>query len=175
MRIIDINDINIFPNEGLGIKGTRGAEYLILKPGSVFTEIRKLTIRTGDIDRILTLLGDAVIADWFNQGVKTTDTPTFLGIILAGGASFKYVESVMVGNETFSTVTGNVFYKDGGAADRTFNPLGVFLPGFFVYLHNQGLTNKITFDSAVLNQDVFPGESAVFFYSGALWRLFIIA
>jgi len=175
MRIVDINDITIFPNVGLGVKGPRGAEYLILKPGSALTENRILTLRTGDIDRIVTLLGNPTLSDWFNQGVKTTDTPTFLGIILAGGSSFKYVESVMVGNETFSTVTGNVFYKDGGAADRTFNPAGVFLPGFFVFLHNQGLTKKITFDSTVLNQDVFPGESAVFFYSGAIWRLFTIA
>jgi len=114
-----------------------------------------------------------------NQDVSTAGSPSFAGITLtgpiAGGIAFDFTDAgPMVGNETFVQADGNVFYKDGGAADRTFNPNAAFQTGTIIFLNNYGATNKITFDSGVLAQDVLPGESAIFFYTGAIWRLFIL-
>jgi len=38
---------------------------------------RTFTLSLGDADRTLTMTGNPTLADWFNQSVKTTSSPTF--------------------------------------------------------------------------------------------------
>jgi len=64
-------------NTGLHILDTDSSHDLIIKPGSDLTADKTLTITTGDSDRTITLSGNPTLADWFNQAVKTTSSPTF--------------------------------------------------------------------------------------------------
>jgi hypothetical protein len=52
--------------------------------GSDLSANRDLTWVTGDSDRQATLQGDPILDDWFDQGVKTSDAPTFAGLTLTG-------------------------------------------------------------------------------------------
>ena len=69
-----------FTNTGLRLLDTDASHNLNLKPGSNLTANRILTITTGDADRTITLTGNPTLADWFDQAVKTTSSPTFVGV-----------------------------------------------------------------------------------------------
>lgn len=51
-----------------------------IKGDEILTAHRTLTIKVNNADRILTVSGNATIADWFDQAVKTTSQPSFTGI-----------------------------------------------------------------------------------------------
>lgn len=53
------------------------ARTLHIIDSSTFTINRTLNFITGDADRAITLSGDPTLADWFNQSVKSTASPTF--------------------------------------------------------------------------------------------------
>jgi hypothetical protein len=74
-----------FTNTGLRLLDTDASHNLNLKPGSNLTANRILTITTGDADRTITFSGNPTLADWFDQAVKTTSTPTFVGVNLSSG------------------------------------------------------------------------------------------
>ena len=67
------------PNEGLHLLDTNASHDLIIKPGSDLTADRILTITTGDAARAITLSGNPILADWFDQNVKSGQSPTFDG------------------------------------------------------------------------------------------------
>jgi hypothetical protein len=50
---------------------------LLVVAGSNLTAHRTLTVTSGDSDRTVTLTGNPTLADWFDQSVKTTASPTF--------------------------------------------------------------------------------------------------
>ncbi len=52
--------------------------------GSNLTLNRDLTWLTGDADRQVTLQGDPILNDWFDQDVKTSASPTLAGLTLTG-------------------------------------------------------------------------------------------
>ena len=64
-------------NEGLHILDTNASHDLIIKPGSDLTADRILTLVTGNTARTITLNGNPTLNDWFDQGVKQADSPTF--------------------------------------------------------------------------------------------------
>lgn len=72
------------PNEGLHILDTGGDHDLIIKPGTNLGADRILTLTTGDAARTITLSGNPTLDDWFDQGVKQADSPTFVNITDAG-------------------------------------------------------------------------------------------
>jgi len=74
-------------NEGLHLLDTDASHDLIIKPGSDLTADRILTLITGDSARTITLTGNPTLADWFDQAVKTTSSPTFAGLTKVGDAS----------------------------------------------------------------------------------------
>ena len=54
---------------------------------------RTFTITTGDADRNLTLSGDPTLDDWFDQSVKTTDSPVFAGATLSNAGGLHLLDS----------------------------------------------------------------------------------
>jgi hypothetical protein len=64
-------------NTGLHLLDTNASHDLVIAPGSDLTADRQLTLTTGDAARTITLSGNPTLADWFDQSVKTTGTPTF--------------------------------------------------------------------------------------------------
>jgi len=74
-------------NTGLHILDTNASHDLIIVPGSDLTADRNLTLTTGDAARTITLSGDPTLDDWFDQGVKTTSSPSFAGLPIVGGAT----------------------------------------------------------------------------------------
>jgi len=72
------------PNEGLHILDTNVSHDLIIKPGSDLTADRILTLTTGDAARAITLQGDPTLDDWFDQSVKSGDSPIFDGTNFTG-------------------------------------------------------------------------------------------
>lgn len=73
-----------FANTGLRIYDTDSSHDLNIKPGSNITANRVLTITTGDSDRTITLDGNPTLNDWFDQGLKQADSPTFNNISVTG-------------------------------------------------------------------------------------------
>lgn len=71
-------------NTGLKVLDTNASQYLIIKPGSDLSADRTLTLTTGDADRTITLSGNPTLADWFDQSVKTTDSPTYATVKCTG-------------------------------------------------------------------------------------------
>jgi hypothetical protein len=61
----------------LGLRSTGAAFDLTLASSEVLTAGRTLSVVMGDAARTLTLSGNPTLADWFDQSVKTTATPTF--------------------------------------------------------------------------------------------------
>lgn len=85
-----------FVNDGCGILDTDATHTLSIVPGSNLTANRTLTISTGDASRTITLNGNTTLNDWFDQSVKQSATPTFVGANLASGTT------------TLGPVAGNV-------------------------------------------------------------------
>lgn len=67
----------IFANTALAIYGTANTYYTQLKLNEAPTANRTLNLVLGDADRTITLSGNPTLADWFDQAVKTTSSPTF--------------------------------------------------------------------------------------------------
>jgi len=88
-----------------------------------------------------------------------------------GGVLSTLTKSTMTGDETFTRADSNIFIKDPGGADRTFNPSGTFEAGHIVWLLNiADAAEKITFDSSGLAYDVLQGAGCAFIYDGSSWR-----
>lgn len=68
-------------NTGLHILDTNASHDLIIAAGSDLTADRTLTLSTGDTARTITLSGNPTLADWFDQAVKSTSSPTFVSIL----------------------------------------------------------------------------------------------
>lgn len=87
-----------FPNSGLHILDTNATHDLILSPGSNITADRTLTVVTGDLDRSLTLSGDADIS-----GSNTGDQNVFATIAVSGQSNV-VADSA---NDTLTLVAGS--------------------------------------------------------------------
>ena len=72
-----------FANTGLRLYDTGGDHSLNVKVNEKLTADRVLNLVTGDSDRTITLSGNPTLGDWFNQSVKTTASPTFVGLNLS--------------------------------------------------------------------------------------------
>lgn len=82
MRITAAGLVNIVTDAGLGIVDTNGSHYLRLDCGSDLTADRVLSFVPGNAARTITINGNPTLDDWFNQGVKTTHSPTFAALTL---------------------------------------------------------------------------------------------
>lgn len=93
----------VFPPTGLRVDDTDASHQLTIKEGSNLTAAHTFTLETGDADRTLTMSGNATIADWFDQSVKSSSSPTFVDIAIssAGANSLAYLN----GSKSLSSVT----------------------------------------------------------------------
>ena len=113
-----LDDVTLLNNTGLKVLDTNSSDYLTIKPGSNLTGDRVFTLTTGDSDRTLTLSGDPTLGDWFDQDVKTTGSPTFVGVTV-GNTGLHILDlddsnylaikagSDLTSNRTFTLTTGN--------------------------------------------------------------------
>lgn len=95
-----------FPNAGLHILDTNGTHDLIISPGSNLTADRTLTISTGDVNRALTLSGDATIS-----GTNTGDQTITLTGDVTGSGTGSFAATIGANTVTFAkmqTVSTNV-------------------------------------------------------------------
>lgn len=104
------------PNSGLHILDTNASHDLIITPGSDLSVDRILTLVTGDAARTITLSGNPTLADWFDQAVKTTSSPTFANptfttIELGAAATDTTLARSSAGD---MTIEGNLVYRAGG-------------------------------------------------------------
>ena len=81
-----------------------------------------LTFNLGTASRTITLSGNPTLADWFDQDVKTTASPQFVGLTLTGDLSVQ--GNTTIGNATTDTVR---FNAGGNAAAPTTNLIGVIV------------------------------------------------
>lgn len=92
-------------NTGLHLLDTDGSHDLIIAPGSNLTLDRTLTLTLGDVDRTLTMTGNATL----NQDVSTAGSPAFKALDLTtsglSGASYVPIANVSV-SESYSSGTG---------------------------------------------------------------------
>lgn len=63
----------------LKLNDSDDTHQLTLAVTSNLTAARTLSLVPGDADRTVTLTGNPTLADWFDQAVKTTSTPSFAG------------------------------------------------------------------------------------------------
>ena len=91
----------------IGLVDTNASHYLQLASGSDLTEDRILSFVTGDAARTVTLSGNPTLADWFDQSVKTTATPTFANMVITGTGIYK--------NTSDGSDTGVLSVGGGGA------------------------------------------------------------
>lgn len=75
---------NFVTDSGVGIVDTDASHYMRLDCGSNLTADRVLSVVPGDAARTVTLTGNPTLADWFDQSVKTTASPTFVTAFLSG-------------------------------------------------------------------------------------------
>ena len=61
----------------VGVADSNASHFMRIAEGSDLSTDRVLTFTTGDADRTVTLTGNPTLADWFDQSVKTTATPSF--------------------------------------------------------------------------------------------------
>jgi len=80
-----------------------------------------LNLRVSGDSRTLTLTGNPTLADWFDQGVKATSSPTFMGLTLSGltAGRIPYVSTAGLLTDTANllyTAASNKFelYGEGG-------------------------------------------------------------
>ncbi len=74
----------VFGNTSLKILDTDASHVLTLAPGSDLTDDRQLTIATGDASRTITVSGNPMLNDWFDQSVKAAASPAFAGATVNG-------------------------------------------------------------------------------------------
>jgi hypothetical protein len=74
-----------FTNTGLKVLDTNASHALSIVPGSDITAARTFTLVTGDANRSLTINGDTVIDNWFDQSVKVAASPTFVNVTASSG------------------------------------------------------------------------------------------
>ena len=74
-----------------------GDSFMSILSGEDLTTDESLTIILSDDSRTMTLSGNPTMGDWFDQGVKTTDLPTFPGVNGATDFEFKIGDTVEFG------------------------------------------------------------------------------
>ncbi|HEX5430139.1 MAG TPA: hypothetical protein VFX17_03645, partial [Patescibacteria group bacterium] len=102
-----------FANAALKVADTDASNTLAIVPGSDLTLDRTLTVITGDASRTITLNGNPTLNDWFDQSVKSSDSPTFTDATLsslAGGGT----QCLEVDNTGTVHVTGSTCGTGGG-------------------------------------------------------------
>lgn len=73
------------PSTQLRIKSSGSSNSLTFGTSEALTADRALMWSMGDAARTITLSGSPTLGDWFNQSMKTTASPTFVGVTTGAG------------------------------------------------------------------------------------------
>ena len=84
VAIIDLESGYIQNIDFLKFLDTDESHSITFSMGSDISADRTFSLVTGDANRVLTLQGDPTLNDWFDQGVKQADSPTFGGLRIDG-------------------------------------------------------------------------------------------
>ena len=133
-------------NTGLHLLDTNASHDLIIAPGSDITAVRILSLVTGDAARIITLLGNPTLDDWFDQAVKVASSPTFAGLTTTAGRIVNTTRLINTDSPYAVLSTDHVIFCDTDAGAITANlPAGV--EGTHYKLINCGASgNDLTVD-----------------------------
>lgn len=172
---------------GLAIRDTSAAFDVTLAATSstTLTAGRTLTIDMVNAARTIKFTGNPTLADWFDQSVKTTASPTFAGGTVTGGINLA-TTSGNVGIGT--TAPGEILQLGGttniGSARRTLSlgAGGFGVPGawltasngdkFILYDNASDYTGKIGIDDSgsiwiqSLNKSAVATNGSIKFYTG---------
>lgn len=128
-----------FSADVLAVNDSNDSHLLSIACTSDLTANRTLSLAVQDGDATITLLGNPTLADWFNQGVKTTDSPDFESVSITTTLAVGSVASVQALRVTNATsfigwqsgtllgtggVDGNLVLYDSGTTDFGLLQLG---------------------------------------------------
>lgn len=108
----------LFNSIGILDAGTSYKLEFLSDSTTSFTANRTLTYDLDNASRILKITGNPTIADWFNQSVKTTASPSFTGLTIGTLAGvLKATAGVVSGSATTTDLTEgtNLYYTDARA------------------------------------------------------------
>jgi len=91
--IVTISGVLNLINEGLHIIDTNATHDLIIKAGSNLTADRILSFITGDVARTITLTGNPLLNDWFDQSVKQVASPSFAGVYIKNSGEIRFYDN----------------------------------------------------------------------------------
>ncbi len=106
-------------NSGIRITDVSTSYYMAIAAGDTLTAARTVTLITGDLDRTITLTGNPVLDDWFDQDVRTGADTQFnsvvagnVGGLRVGDVSTSFymlitTSSTYTANRTLTLVTGD--------------------------------------------------------------------
>jgi hypothetical protein len=170
---------------------TDASHNLTLAAGSNLTANRTLTLTTGDASRTITINGNTVLNDWFDQAVKTTSAPSFAGVTLNGKIDHKGEFAVTDSGQVFTLAAGLNHDKTlnagvtsistvAGAGGSTLTGMTGGYTGRIVIILNVGSGETMTvagenagsiaanrFGAGVV---LLSGEAAMFMYNSTRWR-----
>ena len=116
-------------NTALRLLDTVGDHYLNVVMNENLTANRVLNLDTGDSDRTITLSGNPTLGDWFNQSVKTTASPTFVGLNLSSTQLIDLTADVVgqrIQASAGHTVALQTWETSGGVVMSSVSQLGYF-------------------------------------------------
>lgn len=99
------------------LKDTGGDHYINLKCTENLSTNRGLNFIVGNDSRTVTFSGNPTLADWFNQSVKTTATPSFPHLNLTNAASKLQGGTALYLEAGASGVRSQTIYDDTTAVD----------------------------------------------------------
>lgn len=79
---IGVDGVLRVSHQGVKINSSASSNALILSNSGVLTADRVLAINCNDNSRTLNVNGDVTLDDWFDQSLKTSDSPEFTGLSL---------------------------------------------------------------------------------------------
>lgn len=165
-------------NGGFRIKDPTGSYTFTLTPTSNQTNNKVLSIANGDADRTITLSGNPTLADWFDQSVKTTGTPSFSKVtstVATGTAPFTVSSTTVVGNLNVSQLLGGTWAIPGTigsttpntGAFTTLSATGLITPSQTIGILGTNTNNNVQAGSVgEYISSVIPAASAVSISSG---------
>jgi hypothetical protein len=109
------------PSSGFAMRDTSAAFDVTLAATSstALGAGRTLTLDMVNADRTIKLSGSPTLADWFDQSVKTTDSPTFVALTTSAVAAVTTAAESWVGP---SSTTG-IYFKGGNVGIGTTTPV----------------------------------------------------
>jgi len=124
----------ISASRSLSLYDTNNSHVLIFTPGSDITANRTLTFTTGDLDRIITLLGNPTLNDWFDQAVKAASSPTFISPVIANlnpAADFTLTQNGVIPFTSINAgaIVNTLYLKEGNVGLGTIAPNGQLSTG----------------------------------------------